>query len=88
MDNLIYLEIGNMESLMNVLKEAKRNGLMKDISPEMVRNAFINKEFPIRFPVKLDVILQLAGNPILRKMFGKKVEETTLKMLKKAAETG
>lgn len=84
----IYLEIGNSEELMEFLREAKRKtGLLKDISLDKVECILEEKEFPIRVPVNLDSILDLAENPIVKKVFGKKIEETTKKALLKAIES-
>ena len=84
----IYIEIGNLNSLMSLLTEAKKKGMMKDISLEKVRIAFTNKPFPMRVPVKLDGIIELAGNPMLKKMFGKKIENGLLTYLEKALGVG
>lgn len=85
----IYLEIENPESLMGLIREAKGCGLMRDISLEEVKRSVSSAAFPIRIPVKLDALIGLAGNPILKKMFGKKLEDATKTYLKKAmAESG
>ena len=80
----IYIEIENLGSLTSLLTEAKKKGLMKDVSIDKVERAFENKDFPMRVPVKMDGILELAGNPMLRKMFGKKIENGVLTYLEKA----
>ena len=84
----IYIEIENLDSLTSLLTEAKRKGLMKDVSIDKVDRAFQNKDFPMRVPVKMDGILELAGNPMLRKMFGKKIENGVLTYLEKALGAG
>ena len=84
----IYLEIENLDGLMLLLSEAKKKGLMKDVSLDKVKAAFANKAFPMRVPVRLDSILELAGNPMLKKMFGKKIENATLGYLEKALGAG
>lgn len=85
----IYLEIGNKTELISFLREAKeRTGLLKDISLKKVNDTLKESDFPIRIPVNLDGVLDLCGNPILKKMFGKKVEDTTRKYLKKVMEAG
>ena len=85
--NEIYIEIGSLDSLMLILAEAKRKGLLKDISPEKVRMAFRSKTFPIKVPVNMNSILELAGGPAA-KIFGKKIENVTLKYLETAIRTG
>lgn len=84
----IYLEISNAEGLMDFLQEAKtKTGLLKDISLDKVECILAEKEFPIRIPVNLESVLDLAANPIVKKIFGKKIEETTKKALLKAIES-
>lgn len=84
----IYIEIENLDSLMSLLTEAKRKGLLKDVSIEKVERAFRNQDFPMRVPVNTDGILELAGNPMLKKMFGKKIENGVLTYLEKALGAG
>lgn len=86
--NQIYIEIGNLESLTNLLAEAKKKGLMKDISIDKVERAFRNKDFPMRVPVRMDGVIELAGNPVLKKMFGKRIENGVLNYLEKALGAG
>lgn len=86
--NQIYIEIGNLESLTNLLAEAKKKGLMKDISIDKVERAFRNKDFPMRVPVRMDGVIELAGNPVLKKMFGRRIENGVLNYLEKALGAG
>ena len=84
----IYLEIGDAESMTAFLEEARtKTGLLKDISLDKVEYVLSTKEFPIRVPVNLDAVIELAMNPVVKKMFGKKIEETTKKALLKAIES-
>lgn len=83
-----YIEVGSLESLTNLIAEAKKKGLMKDISIEKVERAFRNKAFPMKVPVQMDEVLELAGNPVLKKMFGKKLENGMLTYLEKALGAG
>ena len=84
----IYLEIGDAESMTAFLEEAKKKtGLLKDISLDKVEYVLSTKEFPIRVPVNLDAVIELAMNPVVKKIFGKKIEETTKKALLKAIES-
>lgn len=84
----IYLEIGDAESMTAFLEEARmKTGLLKDISLDKVEYVLSTKEFPIRVPVNLDAVIELAMNPMVKKMFGKKIEETTKKALLKAIES-
>lgn len=81
----VYLEIGSIEDLIEFIKGAKEAGLLKDISCEKVRDVLSNKEFPVRLPIDLDKVFKVAGNPIVRKIFGGKIEETTIKTILKVA---
>lgn len=84
----VYLEIGNARELMEFLEEAKRKtGLLKDIPLDTVEYVLEEKEFPIRIPVDLNSVIDLAANPVVKKVFGKKIEETTKKALLKAIES-
>lgn len=85
----IYLEIRDADSLVSFLLETqKRTGLLKDISPVKLKEALRNKEFPIRVPVNMNGVLDVAANPILKKVFGKRVEEATRRYIKAALEIG
>ena len=81
----VYLTIGDLDSLLSFLEEAKeKTGMLKDISLLDVKQSLSDKDFPMQIPVNLDGVLKLCGNPMLKKMFGKKVENTTRKYLKAA----
>lgn len=84
----IYLEIGSLESLVGFIESAKGAGLLKDISPKKVEDLLSEKEFPVRVPVDLDKVLDVAANPVVRKIFGKKIEETTVRTILRAANGG
>lgn len=81
--NQVNLEIGSLETLIAFIEDAKKVGLLKDISTEKVRVSFSKKAFPIRIPVDLNAILAIAGKPIL-KPFGKQIEKKTVDILNKA----
>lgn len=79
----IYLTIGDKASLTSFVEEAKRKtGLLKDISMEMIETSLSDDDFPMKIPVKMDGVLDVAANPILKKIFGKRMEDTTKKYLK------
>ena len=84
----IYLEIGSLESLVCFIESAKEAGLLKDISPKKVEDLLSGKTFPVRVPVDLDKVLDVAANPVVRKIFGKKIEETTVRTILRAANGG
>lgn len=79
----IFLEIGDIESTMEFIKDAKEAGFLKDISSDKVESLLRNKQFPIRIQIELDDVFKLASNPIVRKMFGKRIEDTTVKTILK-----
>ena len=86
--NQVYLEIGDLDSLVNfILEVQKKTGLLKDISVNKVRQAMSGKVFPMQIPVDLDSVIGLAGNPVVKKIFGKKIEDTTIKYLLAAIES-
>ena len=84
----IYLEIGSLESLTGFIQEAKDAGLLKDISLKKVEDLMSTKAFPVRVPVELDQVVNLMANPMVRKIFGKKIEETTVRTILRAAKEG
>lgn len=85
----VYLTIGDKQEFISFLAEAKKKtGLLKDISLEQVNYSLNENDFPVSIPISLDGVLNLCGNPILKKMFGKKVEDVTRKYLKAAMRAG
>lgn len=87
--NGIYIEIESLESITGSLAEAKKKGLLKDISQEKVEMAFKDKTFPIRVPVNFGILLDyiLAMGP-MAKIFGKKIESNTIRFLEMAVRAG
>ena len=79
----VNLEIDSLETLIAFIEDAKKVGLLKDISTEQVKVSFSRKTFPIRIPVDLNAFLAIAGKPIL-KPFGKQIEKKTVDILNKA----
>lgn len=79
----VNLEIDSLETLLAFIGDAKKVGLLKDISTEQVKVSFSKKTFPIRIPVDLNAILAIAGKPVL-KPFGKQIERKTVDILNKA----
>ena len=70
----MILEITERSDLDTFLTEAKKLGMLKDVD---IKNLSEDK-FPIRIPVKMDAVFKAAGNPIVRKAFGKKIESVVL----------
>ena len=70
----IYITIKDPASLKAFLMEAKGVGLLKDVSLNDM--SFREDDFPMDFPVDIDAFLKLAGNPVVKKVFGKKIESS------------
>ena len=85
---MIFLEIESAEGLTAFLKEAKKTGLLKDVSLNDIEDAIRTKEFPLRIPVNLDAVLNLCRNPVLRKLFGGKIESKAKMILATAKRKG
>ena len=86
--NQVYLEIEDLETLVAFVRDVRqRTGLLKDILPSKVRGSLNEIEFPVRIPIDLDAVIALADNPILKKTFGKKIENGARTILEKAMET-
>lgn len=79
---MVYLEIENVDQLIAFVTEAKKEGLLKDISLAEVRHTFNKKTFPIRVPIELNAILGLCKNSIVKKIIGGKFETLTRKAMK------
>ena len=84
----VYLEIGNIEDLITFIESAKEVGLLKDISCDKVRNILKEKNFPVRLPIDVTQVLGVASNPVVRKIFGKQIETTTINTILKVANEG
>ena len=83
----IYLEIEDNESLIRFLKEAKRIGFLKNIPINKFEPFLSEKKFPIHIPIELDRVLALATNPVVKKIFGAKIDITIGEVLLKVIET-
>ena len=86
--NQVCLEIENLETLMAFIEDAKKAGFLKDIRTEQIKELFSKKVFPVRVPVDLNALLAVAGNPIVKKAFGKKIETKTVDILNQALRSG
>lgn len=80
----VNLEIKDLETLIAFIEDAKKVGLLKDISTEQVKRSFSGKTFPIRIPVDLDAVLKVAGNRIVKTAFAKTIQDKTVDILNKA----
>lgn len=86
--NQVYLEIESLETLVAFIADAKKAGLLKDISTDQVRTSFSKKTFPIRIPVDLSAIIKVAGNKVVKTAYGKTIQEKTVDILNKALSPG
>lgn len=88
--NCVYLEINSVDDVVSVINEAKKIGFMKDISTEKVGSILSTKEFPIRIPIEINQVFSLVEGsnpmiPMIKKLYGKKIEETILQAIVKIA---
>ena len=72
----IKLRIEDPASFVELMREMKRAGLLKDIPNEIILDEGI---FPLDVPIDISKVLEIAGNPVIRKVFGKKMD-TALSM--------
>lgn len=79
----IYLEITDRAVLDAFVKEARKAGFLKEIRIDISED-----KFPIRVPVDIDGVLKVAANPLVKKMFGKKVETSVTMYLERVLEAG
>ena len=82
--NGLYLGIGDIETLVELADVVrKKSGLLKDISNEELENVLSKQDFPIMIHVNTDKIIGYVGNPILKGLFGKKLETAVVNYLTK-----
>ena len=66
----VYITIEDPQSLMDILTEGSRKGLIKKtiiIDPNKIA-------YPIKIPIELSSIMKLMGNPITKKVLGSKID--------------
>ena len=83
----MYLTIDSLGDLVNLVVELKKVGLLKDVHSKELMDVFGDKSFPIQVPIRLDG-LGILGNPVVKKVFGRKLEEKVQDIWTKALETG
>ena len=71
----VYLEIDSMETLIAFVQDAKGIGLLKDVSLAQVRHKCSKYEFPLRVPVNLNAVLDVASNKVVKVAFSKTIEK-------------
>lgn len=77
----VNLEIESPEALMEFIKEAKKNGYLKEVSMHKVETVLKEDAFPIRVPLEMDSVFKVMGNTIVRKAFGGKIDEKVIGFL-------
>lgn len=82
MDAKVYITIPDFQSLMDILSEGRSKGLFKNL---VISNT---PEFPIQIPIDLDNVIDLVGNPIVKKMFGPKIDGALTSCLQKIFQGG
>ena len=78
---MIFLEIDSAEGLVAFVTEAKKTGLLRDISMTEIESITRKKSFPVRIPVNMNAVLDLCKNPILRRLFGAKIDSKAKRYL-------
>ena len=85
----IFLQVDDEQTAIDLIREVKgKTGLLKDVNLYSLKQALDRKQFPIQIPVDLDGLLKVAGNPLVKRIFGPKIEGTTKRILKQVIETG
>lgn len=84
----VNLEIESLDTLIAFIEDAKKVGLLKDISTEQVKRSFGGKAFPIRIPVDIDAVLKVAGNKVVKTVYGNEIQKKTVDILNKALSPG
>lgn len=84
----VFIKIEDLETMENLLEEGAKRGLFKNLNVDAIRDLVKERKFPIQIPVELNDILDLAGNPIIKKIFGSKIESAVSECLLKILEAG
>ena len=67
----IKLRIEDPVSCIELMREMKRIGLLRDISNEIVLRT---DQFPMDIPIDAEKLLEMVNNPVIKKVFGKKMD--------------
>lgn len=84
----ICITIEDQATLMDILQEGRQKGLFKNLSIDTIDRLTKQITFPIQIPVEPEAIINLVGNPVVRKVCGSKVDHTVGICLQKVIETG
>jgi len=79
----IYIYVEDLSSMKSFINEARKIGFMKGIDFNKI--SFKESDFPMRLPVDIEAFLKLTANPVVKKIFGKKIETTLENYLIKEA---
>lgn len=90
MGKKIYITIDDRSSLMDILKDGLDRGLFAKNMDSFSKAVDMLDEmtFPIRIPIEIDNLLELSGNPIVKKLIGSKLKEAVDICLQKVMEAG
>ena len=77
----VCLEIGDLATLMALLTDAKKKGLLNNVSLEQIETLYSKKSFPIRVPVDVFTIIEKASKSPAVKLKRKEIEKKTVDIL-------
>lgn len=84
----MYLTINSLGDLVNLIRMLKEAGFLKDVTAMDVVSAFEKKDFPLQLPVNVEALLGVLKNPIVGRVFGKKIDLKAKEIWQKAIEAG
>ena len=79
----IKLRIENAESFEKLLVLLKANGLLKDMPNDV---SFNDELFPLDLALNVEKLIGMIGNPVVRKIFGKRIDTTLMTYLEQIIE--
>ena len=84
----MHLTINSLGDLVNLVVELKKAGFLKDVGSKDILDKFGEKSFPIQIPINLEGAINLFGNPVVKQVFGKKIDSKVHDIWTKAIEAG
>ena len=84
MNDGVYLTIENQEALFRFVKGCVRNGYLRRFDLRKVADWIKNAEYPIKIPIKLDSVIGIGGNAVVKGIFGGNIERTISKYISEA----
>ena len=79
----IKLRIENAESFVKLLVLMKANGLLKGMPNDV---SFDDEMFPLDLALNVEKLIGMIGNPVVRKIFGKRIDTTLMAHLEQIIE--